>query len=120
MTVGYACIATNDGGETSEQAHLTVNTPPVFLQKPTSKTVGKGSRVVFRCVVGGLPPPVIYWGKEQVSIGPQPKSTELIPPHSRIHLRFAERTAAVRTSDEWQVFRFGRWYVTDNGQPTGG
>lgn len=75
VAAGYSCIAGNDGGETRATGHLTVHTPPVFLQKPTSKTVSKDRLVVFRCVVEGKPPPTIYWSKVQVTPIPAAVST---------------------------------------------
>lgn len=66
--LGYTCIASNSGGETRATAHLTVYTPPIFLQKPLSKTVAKNTTVTFRCVVSGNPPPLVHWSKEQDSL----------------------------------------------------
>lgn len=62
----------NAGGRAQALADLTVYTAPVFLQEPTSKTVGKGTDVSFRCVVAGNPPPVFSWSKIQVGWDPSP------------------------------------------------
>ncbi|XP_067927832.1 roundabout homolog 2-like isoform X2 [Watersipora subatra] len=59
----YRCKASNPGGVVTAPAQLSVQTVPIFLEKPISKTVGRGVLVTFRCVASGSPQPTIYWSK---------------------------------------------------------
>ncbi|KAJ8248343.1 hypothetical protein GJAV_G00240990 [Gymnothorax javanicus] len=69
----YTCIATNRAGQSSFCLELTVvekevKRVPVFVEKLQNTGIAEGSPVRLECRVLGMPPPVIYWKKDNDSI----------------------------------------------------
>lgn len=69
----YTCIATNKAGQSSFCLELSVvarevKRPPVFVEKLQNTGIAEGSPVRLECRVVGMPPPVIYWKKDNESI----------------------------------------------------
>ncbi|KAM8939680.1 palladin [Pelodytes ibericus] len=69
----YTCIATNRAGENSFSLELIVaakdaHKPPVFVEKLQNTGVAEGYPVRLECRVSGMPPPQIFWKKENDSL----------------------------------------------------
>ncbi|XP_058525996.1 palladin isoform X2 [Ochotona princeps] len=69
----YTCIATNRAGQNSFSLELVVaakeaHKPPVFLEKLQNTGVADGYPVRLECRVSGVPPPQIFWKKENESL----------------------------------------------------
>uniref|UniRef100_UPI00398EE55D hemicentin-1-like n=1 Tax=Pristiophorus japonicus TaxID=55135 RepID=UPI00398EE55D len=60
----YSCIATNEAGESQQDAKLTVYEPPVIDRSvDTNKTTTVNHPATFECLASGAPPPVLTWFK---------------------------------------------------------
>uniref|UniRef100_A0A8C6L964 Ig-like domain-containing protein n=1 Tax=Nothobranchius furzeri TaxID=105023 RepID=A0A8C6L964_NOTFU len=57
----YECIATNEGGSTSERIYLTVQEVPRVHVEPQNQTFVVGDDVIIRCSASGFPPPRLIW-----------------------------------------------------------
>ncbi|XP_070361142.1 palladin isoform X6 [Equus asinus] len=69
----YTCIATNRAGQNSFSLELVVaakeaHKPPVFIEKLQNTGVADGYPVRLECRVSGVPPPQIFWKKENESL----------------------------------------------------
>ncbi|XP_038611012.1 palladin isoform X2 [Tachyglossus aculeatus] len=69
----YTCVATNRAGQNSFSLELVVaakeaHKPPVFLEKLQNTGVADGYPVRLECRVSGVPPPQIFWKKENESL----------------------------------------------------
>ncbi|XP_049567308.1 palladin isoform X4 [Orcinus orca] len=69
----YTCMATNRAGHNSFSLELVVaakeaHKPPVFLEKLQNTGVADGYPVRLECRVSGVPPPQIFWKKENESL----------------------------------------------------
>ncbi|MBN3324351.1 MYPN protein, partial [Atractosteus spatula] len=79
----YTCIATNKAGQNSFSLELSVvakevKKAPVFLEKLQNTGIPEGSPVRLECRVVGMPPPAIYWKKDNDTI---PASKERMSMH---------------------------------------
>ncbi|XP_067908512.1 myopalladin isoform X2 [Heterodontus francisci] len=71
----YTCIATNKAGQSSFSLELSVVAKeimkaPVFIEKLRNTGVPEGHPVRIECRVVGMPPPIIFWKKENETITP--------------------------------------------------
>uniref|UniRef100_H3D6D5 Myopalladin n=1 Tax=Tetraodon nigroviridis TaxID=99883 RepID=H3D6D5_TETNG len=69
----YTCIASNKAGQSSFSLELKVvekamKYPPQFLEKLQNMGIPEGTPVRLECRVVGMPPPVIFWKKDNDSI----------------------------------------------------
>ncbi|XP_062319969.1 myopalladin isoform X2 [Osmerus eperlanus] len=69
----YTCIASNKAGQSSFCLELKVvekemKQPPQFVEKLQNTGIPEGTPVRLECRVVGLPPPVIFWKKDNDSI----------------------------------------------------
>ncbi|XP_055453857.1 palladin [Psammomys obesus] len=83
----YTCIATNRAGQNSFTLELVVaakeaHKAPVFLEKLQNTGVADGYPVRLECRVSGVPPPQIFWKKENESLT---HSTERVSMHQDNH-----------------------------------
>ncbi|GCB60798.1 hypothetical protein scyTo_0014226, partial [Scyliorhinus torazame] len=71
----YTCIATNKAGQSSFSLELSVVAKeimkaPVFIEKLRNTGVPEGHPVRIECRVVGMPPPIIFWKKDNETISP--------------------------------------------------
>ncbi|KAM9176553.1 hemicentin-2 [Mergus octosetaceus] len=69
----YACVASNEAGETSRAFSLLVMEPPQIedASHPTEMAVAVGAPLELTCVVAGVPAPAVTWEKDgQLLAGP--------------------------------------------------
>uniref|UniRef100_A0A8C9RK24 Myopalladin n=1 Tax=Scleropages formosus TaxID=113540 RepID=A0A8C9RK24_SCLFO len=71
----YTCIATNKAGQSSFSLELNVmekevKKVPMFLERLQNTGIAEGNPVRLECRVAGMPPPVIYWKKDNDTISP--------------------------------------------------
>ncbi|XP_038678124.1 myopalladin isoform X1 [Scyliorhinus canicula] len=71
----YTCIATNKAGQSSFSLELSVvakeiTKAPVFIEKLRNTGVPEGHPVRIECRVVGMPPPIIFWKKDNETISP--------------------------------------------------
>ncbi|GAB1293183.1 Palladin [Apodemus speciosus] len=83
----YTCTATNRAGQNSFNLELVVvakeaHKAPVFIEKLQNTGVADGYPVRLECRVSGLPPPQIFWKKENESLT---HSTERVSMHQDNH-----------------------------------
>ncbi|XP_012512571.1 PREDICTED: palladin [Propithecus coquereli] len=83
----YTCIATNRAGQNSFSLELVVaakeaHKPPVFIEKLQNTGVADGYPVRLECWVSGVPPPQIFWKKENESLT---HSTDRVSMHQDNH-----------------------------------
>ncbi|XP_028613568.1 palladin isoform X3 [Grammomys surdaster] len=83
----YTCIATNRAGQNSFNLELVVaakeaHKAPVFIEKLQNTGVADGYPVRLECRVSGVPPPQIFWKKENESLT---HSTERVSMHQDNH-----------------------------------
>ncbi|XP_045058702.2 palladin isoform X2 [Desmodus rotundus] len=83
----YTCIATNRAGQNSFSLELVVaakeaHKPPVFTEKLQNTGVADGYPVRLECRVSGVPPPQIFWKKENESLT---HSTDRVSMHQDSH-----------------------------------
>ncbi|XP_035519960.1 myopalladin isoform X1 [Morone saxatilis] len=76
----YTCIASNKAGQSSFNLELKVvekemKHPPQFLEKLQNMGIPEGTPVRLECRVVGMPPPVIFWKKDNDTI---PKTKDRI------------------------------------------
>uniref|UniRef100_A0A7M4EYL6 Palladin n=1 Tax=Crocodylus porosus TaxID=8502 RepID=A0A7M4EYL6_CROPO len=69
----YTCIASNKAGQNTFSLELIVaakevHKPPVFIEKLQNTGVAEGYPVRLECRVYGVPPPQIFWKKENESL----------------------------------------------------
>ncbi|XP_039182394.1 palladin isoform X3 [Crotalus tigris] len=69
----YTCIATNRAGQNTFSLELIVaakeaHKPPVFIEKLQNTGVAERFPVRLECRVSGMPPPQIFWKKENESL----------------------------------------------------
>ncbi|XP_053559784.1 palladin isoform X2 [Bombina bombina] len=69
----YTCVASNRAGQNSFSLELIVaakdaHKPPVFVEKLQNTGVAEGYPVRLECRVSGMPPPQIFWKKENDSL----------------------------------------------------
>ncbi|XP_032365830.1 myopalladin [Etheostoma spectabile] len=69
----YTCIASNKAGQSSFSLELNVvekemKHPPQFVEKLQNMGIPEGSPVRLECRVVGMPPPVIFWKKDNDTI----------------------------------------------------
>ncbi|XP_073500269.1 palladin isoform X2 [Phyllobates terribilis] len=69
----YTCVASNRAGQNSFSLELIVaardaHKPPVFIEKLQNTGVAEGYPVRLECRVSGMPPPQIFWKKENDSL----------------------------------------------------
>lgn len=69
----YTCIATNKAGQNAFSLELSIvakeiTRQPVFIEKLQNTGVAEGHPVRLDCRVMGMPPPFIYWKKENETI----------------------------------------------------
>ncbi|KAM9804249.1 myopalladin [Neosynchiropus ocellatus] len=69
----YTCIATNKAGQSSFSLDLTVveketKHPPRFVEKLQNMGIPEGTPVRLECRVLGMPPPVIFWKKDNETV----------------------------------------------------
>ncbi|XP_068597660.1 myopalladin [Brachionichthys hirsutus] len=69
----YACIASNKAGQSSFSLELKVaerelKHPPQFLEKLQNVGIPEGTPVRLECRVLGMPPPAIFWKKDNDTI----------------------------------------------------
>ncbi|XP_029926896.1 myopalladin [Myripristis murdjan] len=79
----YTCIASNKAGQSSFCLELKVvekemKQPPQFVEKLQNTGIPEGTPVRLECRVLGLPPPVIFWKKDNDTI---PKTRDRISMH---------------------------------------
>ncbi|XP_018086428.1 palladin isoform X2 [Xenopus laevis] len=79
----YTCVASNRAGQNSFTLELIVaakdaHKPPVFIEKLQNTGVAEGYPVRLECRVSGMPPPQIFWKKENESLT---YSTERVSMH---------------------------------------
>ncbi|KAE8629975.1 hypothetical protein XENTR_v10000649 [Xenopus tropicalis] len=79
----YTCVASNRAGQNSFTLELIVaakdaHKPPVFIDKLQNTGVAEGYPVRLECRVSGMPPPQIFWKKENESLT---YSTERVSMH---------------------------------------
>ncbi|KAI6075995.1 Hemicentin-2 [Aix galericulata] len=62
----YACVASNEAGETSRAFSLLVTEPPQIedASQPTEVAVAVGAPLELTCVVVGVPAPAVTWEKD--------------------------------------------------------
>ncbi|CAO2612218.1 Palld, partial [Lemmus lemmus] len=83
----YTCIATNRAGQNSFTLELVVaakeaHKAPMFIEKLQNTGVADGYPVRLECRVSGVPPPQIFWKKENESLT---HSTERVSMHQDNH-----------------------------------
>nr|XP_020135852.1 palladin isoform X1 [Microcebus murinus] len=83
----YTCIATNRAGQNAFSLELVVaakeaHKPPVFLEKLQNTGVADGYPVRLECRVAAVPPPQIFWKKENESLT---HSTDRVSMHQDNH-----------------------------------
>ncbi|XP_019521043.1 PREDICTED: palladin [Hipposideros armiger] len=83
----YTCTATNRAGQNSFSLELVVaakeaHKPPVFIEKLQNTGVADGYPVRLECRVSGVPPPQIFWKKENESLT---HSTDRVSMHQDTH-----------------------------------
>uniref|UniRef100_H0WX09 Palladin n=1 Tax=Otolemur garnettii TaxID=30611 RepID=H0WX09_OTOGA len=83
----YTCIATNRAGQNSFSLELVVaakevHKPPMFIEKLQNTGVADGYPVRLECHVSGVPPPQIFWKKENESLT---HSTDRVSMHQDSH-----------------------------------
>ncbi|KAM6150072.1 palladin isoform 1-T1 [Erethizon dorsatum] len=83
----YTCIATNRAGQNSFSLELVVaakeaHKPPAFVEKLQNTGVADGYPVRLECRVFGVPPPQIFWKKENESLT---HSTDRVSMHQDNH-----------------------------------
>lgn len=83
----YTCIATNRAGQNSFNLELVVaakeaHKAPVFIEKLQNTGVADGYPVRLECRVSGVPPPQIFWKKENESLT---HSTDRVSMHQDNH-----------------------------------
>ncbi|XP_059803312.1 myopalladin isoform X5 [Hypanus sabinus] len=71
----YTCIATNKAGQSSFSLELSIvakeiTKAPVFIEKLQNTGVAEGHPVRLDCRVMGMPPPFIFWKKDNETIMP--------------------------------------------------
>lgn len=68
----YICIATNAGGNATQQYDVDVLVPPEFVSKDALQNISalQGSRLVLPCEAKGIPDPDITWYKNDHLISP--------------------------------------------------
>ncbi|XP_036403383.1 myopalladin-like isoform X2 [Megalops cyprinoides] len=71
----YTCIATNKAGQNSFSLELSVvekevKKAPMFLEKLQNIGIAEGAPVRLECRIVGMPPPNIYWKKDNDTISP--------------------------------------------------
>ncbi|XP_062927591.1 myopalladin isoform X3 [Mobula hypostoma] len=71
----YTCIATNKAGQNSFSLELSIvakeiTKAPVFIEKLQNTGVAEGHPVRLDCRVLGMPPPFIFWKKDNETIMP--------------------------------------------------
>uniref|UniRef100_A0A4W3GDK3 Myopalladin n=1 Tax=Callorhinchus milii TaxID=7868 RepID=A0A4W3GDK3_CALMI len=71
----YTCIATNKAGQSSFSLELSVvakeiTKAPVFIEKLQNVGVAEGCPIRLECRVLGMPPPTIFWKKDNETISP--------------------------------------------------
>ncbi|XP_040274581.1 palladin isoform X1 [Bufo bufo] len=69
----YTCVASNRAGQNSFSLELIVaardaHKPPVFIEKLQNTGVAEGYPVRIECRVSAMPPPQIFWKKENDSL----------------------------------------------------
>ncbi|XP_041803214.1 myopalladin isoform X2 [Chelmon rostratus] len=69
----YTCIASNKAGQSSFSLELKVvekemKHPPQFLEKLQNMGIPEGTPVRLECRVVGMPPPLIFWKKDNETI----------------------------------------------------
>uniref|UniRef100_A0A3P9BYJ1 Myopalladin n=1 Tax=Maylandia zebra TaxID=106582 RepID=A0A3P9BYJ1_9CICH len=69
----YTCIASNKAGQSSFSLELQVvekerKHPPQFVEKLQNMGIPEGAPVRLECRVVGMPPPVIFWKKDNETI----------------------------------------------------
>ena len=65
----YSVVVTNGGGSvTSNNAKLTVKTPPAFKTQPTNQTVKVGAKATFSVTTSGTTPLTYQWRKNGKNI----------------------------------------------------
>ncbi|XP_062447296.1 hemicentin-2 [Rhea pennata] len=80
----YTCTARNAAGTARKHLLLTVHEPPVVKPLPGMVMVMVNASVVLSCEATGVPPPVITWQKEGVSI-PRGPGFKMLP-NGQLHL----------------------------------
>uniref|UniRef100_A0A4X2KI40 Palladin n=1 Tax=Vombatus ursinus TaxID=29139 RepID=A0A4X2KI40_VOMUR len=83
----YTCVATNRAGQNSFSLELIVaakeaHQAPAFLEKLQNTGVADGYPVRLECRVSGVPPPQIFWKKENESLT---YSTDRVSMHQDNH-----------------------------------
>ncbi|XP_036746813.2 palladin isoform X1 [Manis pentadactyla] len=83
----YTCTATSRAGQNSFSLELVVaakeaHKPPVFIEKLQNTGVADGYPVRLECRVLGVPPPQIFWKKENESLT---QSTDRVSMHQDSH-----------------------------------
>lgn len=76
----YTCIASNKAGQSSFSLELRVvekeqKHPPMFVERLQNTGIPEGAPVRLECRVVGMPPPVIFWKKDNDTI---PKTKDRI------------------------------------------
>ncbi|XP_078079800.1 myopalladin isoform X4 [Mustelus asterias] len=71
----YTCIATNKAGQSSFSLELSVvakeiTKAPFFIEKLRNTGVPEGHPVRIECRVVGMPPPMIFWKKDNETVSP--------------------------------------------------
>ncbi|KAM9364935.1 myopalladin [Pholidichthys leucotaenia] len=69
----YTCIASNKAGQSSFSLELKVvekemKHPPLFVEKLQNMGIPEGTPVRLECRVIGMPPPVIFWKKDNETL----------------------------------------------------
>ncbi|KAL4640928.1 myopalladin isoform X2 [Arapaima gigas] len=78
----YTCIATNKAGQSSFSLELSVmekemKKVPIFLERLQNIGIAEGNPVRLECRVLGMPPPAIYWKKDNDTISPNKERTSM-------------------------------------------
>jgi len=77
----FSVVVSNSGGSvTSNNATLTVRTPPTITTQPADKTVRAGQRAKFSVTATGTPPLLYQWTKNGVNITGATKASYTTPP----------------------------------------
>uniref|UniRef100_H3BDD1 Myopalladin n=1 Tax=Latimeria chalumnae TaxID=7897 RepID=H3BDD1_LATCH len=78
----YTCIATNKAGQNSFSLELTVvakeiKKAPIFIEKLQNTGIPEGHPIRLECRVVGMPPPVIFWKKDNETIPSSKERTSM-------------------------------------------
>ncbi|XP_063600047.1 hemicentin-1-like [Penaeus indicus] len=65
----FRCTAANEGGRSSREVHVSVQSPPQVTVVPEVAPFSAGDNVTVSCVARGFPEPQVSWRRYDVQIG---------------------------------------------------